>query len=66
MTLRELRNPVRRPNQLRAPLSEDLLTAQPEVPFELNQAWFLKNRPTWSGRLPFCHDHGTTPPIPGF
>ena len=36
-TLRELRNPVRRP-QLRASLSADLLTAQPEVPFELDQA----------------------------
>ena len=42
-TLRELRNPVRRPPQLRAPLSEDLLTAQPEVPFELDQALLVRN-----------------------
>ena len=42
-TLRELRNPVRRPPQLRAPLSEDLQTAQPQVPFELDQALLLKN-----------------------
>ena len=40
--LRDLRNPVRRPPQLRSPLS-DLLTAQLEVPFELDQALSLKN-----------------------
>ena len=42
-TLRELRNPVRRPPQLRAPLSEDLLTAQPEIPFQLDQGLLVKN-----------------------
>ena len=42
-TLRELRNPVRRPPQLRAPFSEDLLTAQPEIPFQLDQGLLVKN-----------------------
>ena len=42
-TLRELRNPVRRPPQLRAPLSEDLQTAQPEIPFQLDQGLLVKN-----------------------
>ena len=42
-TLRELHNPVRRPPQLRAPLSEDLQTAQPEIPFQLDQGLLVKN-----------------------
>ena len=41
--LRELRNPVRRPPQLRAPLSEDLQTAQPEIPIQLGQGLLVKN-----------------------
>ena len=40
-TLRELRNPVRRPPQLRAPLSDSLLAARPEVPFEVDQALLI-------------------------
>ena len=42
-TLRELRNPVRRPPHLRAPLSEDLQTAQPEIPFQLDQGLLVKS-----------------------
>ena len=68
-TLRELRNPVRRPPQLRAPLSEDLLTAQPEIPFQLDQGLLceeFEERSTWSSRWPFRHDGRTFASSLGF
>ena len=65
-TLLDLRNPVWRPPQLRAPLSEDLLTAQPEVPLELDQAMLVKNLKSArreSRWWPFWHDCGTLAPL---
>ena len=42
-TLNALRNPVRRPPQLREPVPEELLTFQPQVKFQLDRDLFCRN-----------------------